>query len=287
MKRAVVGNDAVLTQYLYAADDETLTDATGDVTVTVAREDGTALTGGTATKTVTGTYTFTLTAATHLTRVDELKVTFSATVSGKTQSHDQYVKVVKGRYFTLAELRAMKGLSSTSTFPNADLATARDIAEDFVEQFCEAAFVPQYRREVVDGDDRDELYLSRLNVRELLSVKLDGSAMTTTGWTVSSSGRIKTDGDVFICAIAGQNVQVQYEYGSVAPPMDLKNATLKLARALVLSTESAIPDRARMMQTEWGMFQLDVASKDKPTGIPDVDAVLMRYREEQPGWVIA
>lgn len=287
MIRALVGNDQDITRTFYAADEETAAEPAAAPVVTVEREDGTDLTGGTASL-ATSVATFPLTAAAHLTRVDELKVVWTASVNSKAQVHTDYVKVVGARFFGIPSLRALKGLSSTSTFTNAELKAARDLAEEFVEQFTEEAWVPQYRRETHDGTDEQVLYLHRINVRELLSVTLDGSAQDTSGWTVSGSGRILTDGAVFTCsAVAKQNVVVQYAYGYSEPPQDLANATRKLARHLLLAGETGIPDRARMMQTEWGMFQLDIADEKKPTGIPEIDSVLCRYRAARPDWVVS
>lgn len=290
MTRALVGNDQKVLFDTYAADDETLTDAAAVPAVSVSREDGTILTTAASSTDEAGVghYSYTLTAATHLTRVDELKLDWAYTLASATRAETTYVKVVRARFFKLAELRALKGLSSVTTYPNATLALMRDVAEDFVEEFCKEAFVPQYRRDVFDGDNCQTLYLPRVHVRSLISVKLAGVTMDTTGWTVSRSGRIRTTGAVFTAGVpAGQNVAVQYELGRSGPPHDLKNATLRLARHITLNLETSIPDRARMMQTEFAMFQLDVASEDKPTGVPEIDAVLIRYREAQPDFIVA
>lgn len=288
MSRTLVGNDYLVEHTFYAADEETATDVTGVGTVTVTREDGTVLAGGTTTDTGVGTTTFPLTAAVHTTRVDDLTIGYSATVAGRTVSEYEYVKVVGARFFSIALLRAQKGLSNTVVYANADLKWARDVAEDFVEEFTKDAFVPQYRRDIFDGDDGSEMFLSRIGVRSIIGVTIDGVAASTTGWSVSASGRVRTDGDIFTSNVtAGQNITVSYSLGRNAPPANLANATVKLARHLLLSLESSIPDRARMMTTEFASYQLDVASEDKPTGIPEIDAVLSRYRAAQGDWIVA
>ena len=286
--RALKGNDYTLTHTFYAQDEETATDATGNVTVTVGREDGTALTGGTivANNGTTGQYDFDLTAASHIDELDVLSITWSATVDGRTVSETDYVKIVGAYYFPLSSLRAMKGLASTSTYTNNELRSARETAEDFIEAYTEHVFVPTYRREVKDGDGRQWLTLEKVSGRRLIEVTIDGTAQTLTNWTINEQGLVRTDGEVFVRSVpAGHNIVVKYEWGELAPALDLQRAALTLARYILLNSESTIPDRARLMQTEWAMFHLDTASEDNPTGLPEVDAVLKRYRHEQPGWV--
>lgn len=287
--RVLKGNDYKLTHTFYAQDEETATDATGTVTVSVTREDGTVLTGGTVSVNngTTGQYDFTLTAATHLGELDELSVRWTATVAGRSVSETDLVKVIGARYFSLSELRSIKGLASTTAFPNKLLQQARDIVEEFIDNFTTHAWVPTYKREVFDGDSTGELFLSETHTRRLIKLTINGTAQTTSAWSLSVSGRIRTDGTIFIQNIpARQNIVVCYEWGDPFPPLDLKKAALTLARHMLLSTDSSIPDRARMLQTEFGMYQLDTASEDKPTGLPDVDAVLMRYRTQRPGFMI-
>ena len=284
--RVLKGNDFTLSHSFYAQDEETLTIATDSITVAIEREDGTALTGGTASTSVAGIYTFALTAATHLDELDVLKVTWSGTVAARTIEEIDYVAVIGARYFGLAELRALKGISNTSTYTNAELASARDIAEDFVENYTEHVFVPSYRREVSDGDNCDYILLEKLAARRLIAVSITGTAQTTTDWTINDQGTVRTDGVRFTEATpGGNNIIIKYEWGELAPQLDMKRATIALARYILLQAESTIPDRARLMQTEWAMFHLDTASEDNPTGLPEVDSVLKRYRHEQPGWV--
>lgn len=285
--RAVLGNDTSYSFAVLAADDETLVDAASPPLVTITRADGTAVTSGVAsTHDSTGIYHFDLLAATHTSRLDCLTLSWTATVAGKAVKRTDTIKVVAGRFFTLAQLRAKQGLAGQElAYPNAALADARDIAEDFVEEFCKDAFIEQARRDTFDGDGSMEIFLPRVNVTGLISCKVDGVVQTITGWTVSSAGHLRALSAAFNYNIVGQNVIVEYSVGHKSVPFDLRNATVELARHLLLTNTSSIPDRARMMQTEFAMYQLDVASEDKPTGVPNIDAVLIRYRELQPDFL--
>lgn len=294
MTRALIGNISSVEHYFLAADDET--PANPDlvspgvyttITVTGTKADATAITPSTATLSdanltpglcayVTPAYS----------EYDEIELSFSTTIDSQTVVGSEFVKVVGGRFFTLAQLRSQRGLANTTTYTNAHLAAARDIVEDLIEHFTDNAWVPQHKREVFDGDGCSELFLSRIGARRIISASISGTSQTTTAWTISASGRILSNGVPFATHIAKQNVVIAYEWGAKRPPRDLANASLRLAKHILLSTESSIPDRARMMQTEWGMFQLDAASEQKPTGIPEIDSVLMRYRYEQPGWIV-
>jgi hypothetical protein len=58
-------------------------------------------------------------------------------------------------------------------------------------------------------------------------------------------------------------------------PADLMRAARIFAR--YTARGSNYPERARMVQTEGAMIQFSTPSPDRPTGLPDVDAVITRY----------
>jgi hypothetical protein len=284
--RGAVGNDLTLTHFFYSS--EAPIDADGNVTVTVTRADGTALTGGTVASNngTVGAYDFVLTAATHTNVVDQLTVTWAAEVNtGTVRLATQYVDIIGSRYFDLVDLRNMQGLDSETRYETADLEWARTVAEVQIERYVETAYSRQYAREIQDGNLTCETYVNRLPTWELRSVSIDGTLVADlTGWTLTSTGRIRSvdGGTLFTCTVEGQNVIIDYEYGYDFPPADLGRAALRYARHVLLTEETTIPDRARMLQTEIGLFHLDAASEDSPTGLPEVDSILVRYRNETP-----
>ena len=286
MLRAQIATDLTVTAFFYGEDEETLTNADGAVTVTVTRADGTALAGGSASTPETGVYTFKLTSAVHLSEYDILTVNFSGIVSSFASSDDYFIKVVGKRFFKIAALRDLPGLGDTAVFTNERLKEMRDVAEDFVEDTTLVAWVPQYRREIYDGENLNHIFVNRIPARSIHKVVIDDVVQDTSGWTISGEGRILTSTTSFASSTVGQNVEIQYITGHDVPNGDLVNATLRLARHLTLNFESAIPDRARMMQTEWGLFHLDTANKEHPTGLPEVDAILTRYTHEQPVTIV-
>jgi hypothetical protein len=65
-------------------------------------------------------------------------------------------------------------------------------------------------------------------------------------------------------------------HGDPNPPRDLRQACGKLVKHFAQPTN--YPDRATMVITEGATLNLGLATPDRPTGIPEVDAVLVRAR---------
>jgi hypothetical protein len=88
----------------------------GSVTVGITRADGTVLVaaGAATTGSGTGARTYNLT-TTHTALLDRLTVTWTSTLKGTLLS---YVEVVGGFWFSLAELRAIRGLVGHHRLPD-------------------------------------------------------------------------------------------------------------------------------------------------------------------------
>lgn len=277
MLRAVVGNTTRLVVGTVGIDEETLADATAGVSMSVTRADGTELASISAaspTEVGSGLYNLDFDATVHLTRTDVLDCTLTYEVAGAARREDFQVRVVGGRFFDLRSLRGMQGIGNTTQFDTADLAAARDIAEEFVEDFTAQAWVP--RSDVYELDAMTTGYfLPYRPVRSLVRLLVDGTAVDASGATVNQSGALTLPDT---SSRASETVLVEFEHGEATPPADLAQAAMRLARHILFSGDSSIPDRARMMVTDWGTFALDIASEEKPTGLPEVDSVLRRYR---------
>lgn len=283
MDRILVNTAPLIEQRFFI--DGALTDPDGQaVTVTIRHATtGATISTGSATRASTGVYRFQFPAQPALLRTI---TTWDAAFGGNNLDVTTEQEVVGGFYFTIAELQAMSGCGNIT---DADAAEIRNAVEDLIEDFTEQAWVPRYRREVSDGRDSCYTgskasihYVDRLPARELLTVAITDVDQDLTGWTLSEGGRINSGGVAFVGATAGQNVVVEYVHGASSPPADLKRAALRLARHIALTETTAIPDRAHMMTTEFATFQLTIASENNPTGLPEVDATLRRYRTETP-----
>ncbi len=289
------GAAATLTHTFYALGTETATDPTGTPTVAIVDAAGTTVASGNATVAggSTGRVTYALPAQATL---ELLTVTWTATVGGVSLIETDEVEICGGYLFTLIEARnSDASLSSTTTYPTADLVTKRQEVEEEVEDICDRAFVPRYRRAVLDGSGTPDLLLtdtdwaaaqrSAGDIRTIRSVsmadRLDG---TFTAFTVAELAALaivadgtlrRVDGNTWTEGVA--NVVVEYEYGLSAPPAGLKRAALLRMRSRLNLSKSGVPDRATSFTSaDGGTYRIDQPGPWK-TGVPEVDAALARY----------
>lgn len=272
---------------------EVATSATGTVSVAVTDANGSSVASGNATAAGLG-YQFTLPAQAQLAL---LTVTWSATVSGVAVVETDQVEIVGGFFWTLTEGRDSDPIfADTAKYPAADMVGFRQEVEEECERICGRAFVPRYRRVVLDGtgtwdivvpDGADEVVAGIVlrGVRTVRAAKvaprvgqtfvalsageLAALAMTADGMLRRTDGRVWTEG------IA--NVVLEYEYGSDAPPADLKRATLLRLRSRANIHRSGVPDRAiSFTMAEGGTYRLSTPGASR-TGVPEVDGAYDRY----------
>jgi hypothetical protein len=282
--RILVGTPATLTATFYDGG-ETAVDP-GTVTVTVTRADGTVVvTDAATTGSGAAARSYTLPAQT---RLDHLTATWEGGLAGRvvTTHHD----VVGGFYAELAEIRVLDALSNTTRYPTEKLAAARVQAEDRFDLATGVAWVPRHERETLSGNATPRLALRWARPRSVIAATIDGAAVTDLltlrlyNWGVVE----RTAGNIFPVEAAGGggNVVVEYTHGYDRPPADLKQAFLTYVRYLLLDTTSRIPDRASTMSTDFGTFQLVTAGFQRPTGLPEVDAVLLDHSHRVPGMAV-
>lgn len=282
-RRVKMGAIDTLTAHFYDGGEDPVDK--GAVTVSVASDSGAVLQTGSATDTA-GEYTFTLSLAATA-AIDLLTVTWTSS----TETLTTYVEVVGGFYFELAELRAMNDLSSATTYPTDRLRAARDWIEGRIDQACNASFVRRYARDrwaAWAGDTR-LILRDAAWPRRLLSVSLGGTTQDVSGLAVTPYGELTYASGLPWLVYGWQTVDVRYEaaYLDVCPP-DLHDVALQAARWRLISTDgqSGIPSRATSLTNEFGNVQLATArAGDRPTGIPDVDAVIVDWsrRTKVPG----
>lgn len=268
--------------------DEVGTPATGAVTVSVTRLDGTVVDAATASGPGVGNvYTY---AFPGRDVVDELLVSWSATVGGDAVVLDQdVVQVVGGFFFGLAEGRAVdSALSSTSKYPTADLIEQRVATEDECERICGQAFVPRFAREVLTGFGNAALVLKHTRIRAIRSVSVNGQAWSAgqlAGVGFSDAGvAYVSSGWAAGITSGSRNIVIEYEHGLDRPPPEIIRGSKMRFKSLVLSGRSALPDRAeRLVTVEAGTVLLASPSAEK-TGIPEVDAIYGRYPSPRPGF---
>lgn len=282
--------------------DETPTNSTTSVTVAVTDALGVSVASGAATQDTanTGRYTFPLPTQAQL---STLTVAWSATIAGAAVVETDTVEVCGGFLFSLREARnSDPALANAKKYTTQDLIDARQAVEEECELICSRAFVPRYRRVVLNGtgvsdlalpDCGDELVAGILlrGVRTIRSATVaprigQTSVALTAGQlaalAVTSDGILRrTDANIWPEGLS--NVVVEYEFGNDGPPADLKRASLLRLRSQLNLSTSGIPDRATSFTAaDGGTYRLSLPEAYK-TGIPEVDGRYARYSRRARG----
>ena len=260
------------------------TAAAGTVTVGVVNTAGTTvLAAGSSTGSgaTTGVYTRALT-ATHTASLDIRTATW--TDGGDSSTHTQKIEVVGGYFFSLSELRQLAGIDDTDKFTDARCRLFRRYVENVIETWTDVAWVPRYASETYSGNGLDVLNLRHTQIRSVRSVTIDGTAATLSAFnTERDTGLCEYSGGTF-AATERNNVIIGYEHGFDAPPEDLKTAAMQACQYLLLDERAGLSPRAIQVDGEFGSIRYSTASSDRPFGLPDVDAVVMKYSQRVPGF---
>jgi hypothetical protein len=262
---------------------ETPTDSTTTVTVTVVGANGTAVASGNATSAGSGKYTFALPGQPQLAL---LTVTWNATIAGAAVAMSDQVEIVGGFFFTLLDGRnSDSSLSDTAKYPTADLIVARQEVEEECEWICDRAFVPRYRRVLLDGTGASDLVLPDADVRTVRAVSVAPRAgQTFVALTAAELAALVVQPDSTLRRVDSnvwteglQNVIAEYEFGLDGLPAQLLKAAKTRFRNHLNINKSAIPDRASSFTaTDGGTYRLTLPDAFR-TGVPDVDAAYARY----------
>lgn len=200
--RLVIGATQSVSVTFYSG--ETVVDAdvpdTG-VTYSITHVNGWVMTpaGTIATHAGTGTGTYSASVPAQLTPAD-LIITYTGVFGGSTRTVSEYVKIVGGFFADLSEIRALDGLSNTTTYTTANLIEKREIAEALLEHATGRHWTRKYAREVLDGDQKyrrglmvtDNFYFIQLS-RRLGLINVHPRTVLFVGFD-DTSGRIVTDG---------------------------------------------------------------------------------------------
>lgn len=263
------------------------------VTVTITRDDGTALaSAASAIRLDQGVYAYPLSPQANL---DHLTAVWTGMFSAITQSVTTYVDIVGGYYVSLAELRAMKNLDDATKFTAEDLIAARQWFETSFERYTGRAFVPRYKRIVMWGSGGAVMQLPDEYLRSLRTVKfasVDLSSAAIANISVEASGRIQhfwplgingpddsfgVYGSTFP---ANARITFVYEYGMDACPDDVREAAKTAIRMRLLDDETGRREYA--LVTDVGVVRYSRPGEDRPFGIEEVDRVANDRR--RPGW---
>lgn len=288
------------------ADRETPADTVSMPVCTVTREDGTALAAATVAsgdidQSLTpnaGHYFARLTAATHLTQVDDLTLNWSATAGGNLQTYRTTVSVVRAHYVTVPEIRAFPGMDSTD-YSRSQLEDIRDDLEDYIERITGIAWTPRYHRDIFDGQWSRSVSLSKQNVRTLLAVKV-GFGSAPTAQTLANFDIVKDpafENDSIVTwrsnwlpaptvSSGRNNITVAYEYGLAAPPTKLKRELIKAIKSEAASQNTNESFRQVSSTVDGITYRYNTPNPwmGRPTGEMTLDPVLDEFKDR---WVMA
>lgn len=192
-------------------------------------------------------------------------------------------------YFTTAELRALPAMDDSTLYTSARVLEAAAWAVGIFEREIGTSFIGRARVETYDGSAADGGYgiiLREPYVQSITSVTENGEAVTPTPVILNDAGILCKFATGALSPSAWArgfaNIVVSYVGGySATPPGDIKEAALQATRARLLSTNSRAgqSQRRRTLTTEAGTFELSRAGGDEPTGFPEVDAVIIGWRD--------
>ncbi len=244
--------------------DGVLTDASGTLTCTTRRLDGTLVDTAAAGHPSIGTYTY---APPEQALLDTLTVDWTGTLAGSPiASLRDYVEVVGGFMFGTSELRTRHSLSSA--YSEAALAETRTEVEQECERICGQSFTPRFARVALGGSGVDTVVLPRMNVRAVRAATVDGvSQLAAVEW--AESGVLTMPGGVW--PAGRRNVIVEFEYGWDLPPEYIRTAGMLRAKTLLSQPKSGVPARAASFTVaDGGVYRLSLPTRES-TGIPEVD----------------
>ncbi|MCP9207810.1 hypothetical protein [Streptomyces cucumeris] len=186
-------------------------------------------------------------------------------------------EVVGAFLFSLPEARQSDmDLADTVRFPTAELKHYRAVVEDEFEAITDRSFVPRTTRIEVEADGSATLFLGYFDVTAVKAVEGPSGPLDLAGWAVDSSGFLRAPFELR----DGDRYTVTFGYGFGQAPEDVKRAGLLRLRSFLTAERSGIPDRATsFVAAEGGNFTLATAGRNGwETGLPEVDAVLKRYK---------
>lgn len=191
-------------------------------------------------------------------------------------------------YFTLAEVRALPDMGNTTRYTDDRVEAVAANVVALIERFVGCAFIPRAVTDEVHHGGTYALTLDRLFVRSVTAVSINGTPVTdrfvveggNVVWRYASPSGTEP---IYIDRAPGR-VLVSYVHGygtGTTPPADIKEAALAATRARLIAANgnALIDDRRTNVSSEQGSIAYSFASGDRPTGYPEVDAVLVGYRD--------
>lgn len=193
-------------------------------------------------------------------------------------------------YFTLLELQDLPQMSDAVKYTPARVTAATNWIESVIERKVGTSFIERTYTETADGDRANchrGIVLSKPFARAVTAVVSNGVTFTApqlAELTVRSGvldRRAAGTYEPYWWDVGTRNIVVTYTAGySATPPADIKEAALTAARDWLMRRyqQQGVSDRAVSLTTEMGNINYATANDlYRPTGIPDVDSVIMGW----------
>lgn len=186
-------------------------------------------------------------------------------------------------YFTLAELKALPDMSTGFTDARMEAAAAHVVG--VIEREVDTSFVARTITDEPHNGGGDAILLDSRFVLSITQVEENGVVVTDN--LRVSRGVLRryasaTTSFPIRWAYGVGNVLVTYTAGySSTVPADVKEAALKATRWHLLDSKASNDVSARqtsMTNEMGGTVSYATAGPDRPTGYPDVDAVIVGWR---------
>lgn len=185
-------------------------------------------------------------------------------------------------YFTLAELRAKPDMSDIERFSNEECEAAAGYIVGIIEREVGTSFILRHYVDEPHDGGVDTLVLDESFVRSVTSATEDGVDVTDVLQVRGDVVHRLRGGAPVPWAWGYSNVLVTYVAGySSGVPGDVKEAALKGTRAHLLANaqDVGLNDRRTSMSTEQGVINFVVAGEDRPSGYPEVDAMILGWKK--------
>lgn len=194
-------------------------------------------------------------------------------------------------YFTLAEFRIVCPDIGEATDPQVLAAAA--YFTTIVEREIGEPLIPRTFTQTIDGTDLPTLVLGHTNVRSLTAVTVGGVTIDPASLS-STNGVLRYTSNYYPTGIpwtlGASNIVVTYVAGAYATcPADVKDAVMWATRDRLMaqSDQAGIDTRRTSVTTEFGTTNYVLPGENRPTGYPDLDAVIASYRRNTPSYGFA
>jgi hypothetical protein len=184
-------------------------------------------------------------------------------------------------YFTLPELRALPDVSNETKYPNARCEAAAAKFVDIIEREVGTSFITRTITGERHNGGGSAIVLKRPFARSITSATENGAAVTDE-LVVEDGVLYRLSGGYPVPWRSGiLNVSVTYTSGySSTPPADIKEQALQATRLHLMATAATnwANSRQTSMSNEQGVIGFVVAGPDRPTGYPELDAVINGWK---------